>query len=311
MNAEKLLLKIQNTHYLKAKTKEEYIKRIKDYASYVKKDVIFCLENPRWLIDSLLKYIKDKGFSYHTADKIASCFMALFNYNQELKEERKDLFDSWVVELKRIKNQIDKKYESNAPTKRQEKGFVNFEEIIRVRDMLKAGSQERLLLFMYTEIPPVRNDYYKMRIYKNKPKYDVNNYLVNNNDEMFIILNDYKTDKTYKQIKINIPKILKLEIECSLKHIKRDYLFTSVRDNKPYTSDNSFNRFANRTLKAIFKNDMSLTTLRHIYISRRDLKLEDKSGTERREISNIMGHSLEQQQRYLWHTWLEKNEKKE
>jgi hypothetical protein len=37
------------------------------------------------------------------------------------------------------------------------------------------------------------------------------------------------------------------------------------------------------------------------------LKLEEKSGAERKEIANIMGHSLAQQQKYLWHTWLKTN----
>ena len=41
--------------------------------------------------------------------------------------------------------------------------------------------------------------------------------------------------------------------------------------------------------------------LRHIYITRRDLKLEQMSGTERDKIAKIMGHGVAQQQKYLWH----------
>ena len=59
--------------------------------------------------------------------------------------------------------------------------------------------------------------------------------------------------------------------------------------------------WANRVLKDLFNKDFTLTMLRHIYITRRDLKLEEKSGTEREKIAKMMGHSVEQQGRYLWH----------
>jgi hypothetical protein len=306
MDTEKLLAKIKNTNFLKQATKDEYIKRIKDFIQEEKRNLKYCLENPAWVINLLLHYVNTERYGIHSADKITSSFIAIFTYNQDLKENENKLYLMWQDQTKRIKDIINKKYESNAPTKRQEKSYVSYEDIIHKRNELEYGSQERLLLSMYTEIPPVRNDYHKIRIYAKKPKYDVNNYIIRDeeNDGMFIILNDFKTDKIYKQIKIDIPKILKDEINFSLKKEKRDFLFTSSRDNEPFNSKNTFNRFANRTLKSLFNNNMSLTTLRHVYISRRDLKLEEKSGAERKELANIMGHSLAQQQKYLWHSWL-------
>ena len=51
------------------------------------------------------------------------------------------------------------------------------------------------------------------------------------------------------------------------------------------------------------KENISINTLRHIYVTRRDLKLEEKSGLERNKIAKIMGHSVGTQQNYLWHTY--------
>lgn len=304
--AEQLLDKIRNTNFLKEKTKAEYIKRINLFCDHVNKDLIYCIKNPEWLVKQILLYIEENNYGMHTADKICSCFMAIFTYNQEFKETNKQLYDAWIVEAKNIKDKINQKYESNRPTTKQESAYIDYEKVVDIRNSLKEGTQERLLLFMYTEIPPVRNDYHTMRIYKKKPKFDVGNYFIMNKDPM-IILNEFKTDKTYEQIKITIPQSLLKEIQESLKAQPRDYLFTSGRDNLPYNSDNTFSKWANRTLKQVFKNNMSLTTLRHIYITRRDLKLEEKSGTERKEIAKIMAHSLEQQQKYLWHTWVKDN----
>jgi hypothetical protein len=306
VSSEQLLDKIRNTNFLKDKTKAEYIKRIIAFCEHVKKDLIFCMKNPEWLVKQIMQYVEVNGYGMHTADKICSCFMAIFTYNQEFKENNKQLYDTWIIEAKKIKDKINEKYESNRPTAKQENAYIDFEKVVQIRNSLKEGTQERLLLFMYTEIPPVRNDYHMMRIYKKKPKFDMGNYFIMNTDPM-IILNEFKTDKTYEQIKIAIPQSLLDEIKQSLKAQPRDYLFTSGRDNLPYKSDNTFSMWANRTLKKIFNNNMSLTTLRHIYITRRDLKLEEKSGTERKEIAKIMAHSLEQQQKYLWHTWVKDN----
>lgn len=306
MNVD-LLKRIKDTKFLKQKTKDEYVKRINDFCEYLEKDLSYVMKNPKWFVKKVREYIEEKKYGIHTADKICSCFMACFNYNQDFKEAEKDLFDQWVSETKTIKDEIDKKYESNAPTLKQKGAYISYDQLIETRNKMKKRSQSRLLLFMYTEIPPVRNDYHLLKIYKSKPHYDTGNYMIIDDPNPMIVLNDFKTDKTYEQIKIKIPDRLFDEIKESLEETPREYLFVSTRNKLPYESDNTFSRWANRTLRAIFNNTMNLTTLRHIYISRRDLKLENKSGLERKEIAKIMGHSLEQQQRYLWHSWLEEN----
>lgn len=55
------------------------------------------------------------------------------------------------------------------PTDRQALGWVPFEEIVAKRDALPLGSDARLLLAMYTEIPSRRNDYGILPIYGTAP----------------------------------------------------------------------------------------------------------------------------------------------
>ncbi|GIS52796.1 MAG: hypothetical protein Ct9H90mP28_5120 [Paracoccaceae bacterium] len=120
-----------------------------------------------------------------------------------------------------------------------------------------------------------------------------------------IVLNDYKTAKTYGQIRIQLTEELLRQINLSLDKEPRSYLFQSERFKKPYIElkdpSGSFNSWANKTLKKLFNEEFTLTMLRHIYITRRDLKLEQMSGTERDKIAKIMGHGVAQQQRYMWH----------
>ena len=96
---------------------------------------------------------------------------------------------------------------------------------------------------------------------------------------------------------------MRLKLASNLVRNKRDYLFVSSRNNESYSKPNSFNKWANRVLKKLFNKDFSLKLLRNIYITRRDLKLEEKSGLERNKIAKIMGHSVSTQQNYLWHTY--------
>lgn len=305
-----LLASIRNTRFLKEPTKIEYLRRINDFKNVTGKDLNYLLLNPDYSIKEILDYVKRNNFGSHTADKIACCFVAVFNYNQNFREKHKDKYDVWCkLVKKKIKDVIDSKYNANTPTDRQIGAYISFETLTKKRDELPEGSIERLLLYMYTAIPPARNDYYNLRIYYRKPKYDVGNYIVfKQRKNSIIVLNEFKTAKTYESISIQVPPDLYDEIKTSLSKDPRDYLFVSTQNGKPYQSSNTFLRWANRTLKAIFQNDMSLTTLRHIYISRRDLQLETKSGIERKRIADTMGHSLNQQQRYLWHTWIKEKE---
>jgi hypothetical protein len=159
-------------------------------------------------------------------------------------------------------------------------------------------------------IPPLRSDYDKIAIYKNEKDVidDIDNYLIWNKDP-YLVIRKYKTSKTYKDIKIDLPNNLIKEIKESLSVKPRCFLFLQ-KNGEPYDKPNTFNKWANRRLKDLFdKKNISLSTLRHIYITRRDLKLEEKSGLERKEISNIMGHSISTQQNYLWHTYLKEKNK--
>jgi integrase len=160
---------------------------------------------------------------------------------------------------------------------------------------------------MYTHIPPVRSDYHSTIIYLDTLPdiIPLDNYIYISHSECYLSLEKYKTSKTYGKIIIDLPPLLVNEIKRSLELLPRTYLFISEFTGKPFDLPNSFNIWANRTLKKILNNSkFTLTMFRHIYISRDDLHLETLSGLQQDEIAKLMGHSIEQQRKYLWHTWL-------
>lgn len=165
------------------------------------------------------------------------------------------------------------------------------------------GSVERLLLKMYTLMPPVRIDYWHCRLYEEgeEEKEEGNN--IRRGENYILTLKHYKTDKKYGTLVLQLPKELEEEIKMSEKKGRRSYLF-ETQEGREYKNKKQFVEWATRKLRKITGNkNITLTMLRHIYISRRDLKLESKSGSEQREISSKMCHSISQQRKYSWHSW--------
>jgi len=159
------------------------------------------------------------------------------------------------------------------------------------------------LPYLLHSIPPVRSDYHHTRIVYQMPDdlSDFDNFIVLS-DNPVIVLQRFKTDRKYKVITIAIPPCLLAEIQNSLKLIPRDHLSCRFA-HEPYNSEGAFNTWANRVLKAKCCNShISLTTLRHVFITRRDLKLEQD------EVAKLMGHSIDQLRKYLWHSWLKEQE---
>lgn len=305
---------IRNTNFLQDVTKNTYIKRLDTILADISSfdNIEDLLKHPEVFYQQLLDFSaqntgrQGNTLGNHTKDAYFSAILALFLYNQELKEKHSDLFIRWCELHKLIRQPLTIKYKSNQPTERQVNAYIPFDEVIKIRDSLPIGSPERLLVMIYTEIPPVRSDFYKTKFITQIPHTfdDDNNFIVLDKDSPILILEKYKTAKKYGVLFIDIPVTLYNEIQYSILSKPREYLFVS-NSNKPFEKENTFNKWANNTLKQVFNNKfISISILRHIYISRRDLKLEEKSGLEQDQIAKIMGHSIEQQRKYLWHSWL-------
>lgn len=318
---ESLLRYIRNTKFLQEHTKQIYINRLtKIKTDIYKQNIDYIILHPKMFTKKLDHFSKhsnegrlNTSIGDHAKDGYISAIKALFIYNQTLKEKYKHIYDTWDSEHQKIRKPIDDKYKSNAPTDRQQKGYISFQNVLSTRNQLEDGSIERLLLTIYTDIPPVRSDFYNTNLFfinhsneseSIKSKMDpYSNFIIiphNDKTHAVLVLRKYKTCKHYKQLDIPLtPEIVK-QIELSLVKQPRSFLFVG-KNNKPFIKENSFNVFANRIIKKIFQNQhISLCMFRHIYISRQDLQLATKSGLEQDKIAHKMGHSITQQARYRW-----------
>jgi len=330
---ENILNNINTTRFLNTETRERYLRRLEVIQKEIWKDCdnkgynLYCiLQHPKEFVKKLSKYSGAPG--YMTA------MMSLFTYNQSLKES--EIYDEWKLESDLIREDKRSHYRKNEPTQKQMAGFMTFEDICKIRDgLLKShkGTPELLLLQLYTEMPPIRaNDFHSTLIFTSDPlkkakktrknilksssMYKKNgkevpdedtikdNYIIvpkSNNKEIQLVLQDYKTVKSYRLQKFDLPKSISLTIRDLLKNDpKRKYLFVSTKGEK-YNSRRAFNMWANSVLKKLLNKDFTLTLFRHIYISRKDLDLRRKSGEEQEKIARRMCHSISSQQgSYHW-----------
>jgi hypothetical protein len=179
---------------------------------------------------------------------------------------------------------------------------VKWADIIKMRNSLRSGSVERLLLSLYTYVPPVRADYFEVRI--NPPASiiaDKKKSYIQLGDEgasSILSIRDFKTASTYKEIKHRLPQELYEEILISLGSKPRKYLFVMPTDNSRPYDRGAFSKWANKTLFDLFKVHLTLTSLRHIYISTIDFTNMRAIDLDR--IARAMGHGMAMQKEYQW-----------
>jgi len=208
---------------------------------------------------------------------------------------------------------------SNHKTEKQAKNWITWDEVLERKKELKTRVEyfcnkksitpeqkdillQFLILSLYTDIPPRRNqDYQLLYLVKNADdKPTDKNYLAIDNKTLYF--NKYKTSKKYGQVKIDITdnEPLRYALRCYLAHHphnkgkKGKNFITPLLvnpDGTPLSSVNSITRILNK----IFHKKVGSSMLRHIYLtSKYGEELQDMKDT-----ATAMGHSITQQREYV------------
>ena len=115
------------------------------------------------------------------------------------------------------------------------------------------------------------------------------NYLVKEKSKMFILLTNYKTNKTYGDKIIDVPKDLEKILKMFIKITKKsngDILFTNFK-GEPITR-NGISQLLIKTSKEYLNKSISSTMMRKIVLSD---KFSD-TNNQKKEMSNITGHNV-------------------
>lgn len=226
-----------------------------------------------------LETIFGETYYYQKVMNVINKYLTLIN-NTSVKEiYKRELFN---INEKLIENR--KKNERRGIVS---ENWVDFKNIVKLKKKLQKEDrfQESLLLALYTEIPPVRNDYWNMKT-KN---YDLekDNYY----DGKKIVLNHYKTFNTYGRIIINVPD----NIKKLYKMAKNDSEYLFLNDNgKPFKMASTFTKYLQNIFFNSFGTRTNFQMLRNIYLTHLAETRNNMTMKEMEQIAKIMGHSVQQ-----------------
>ena len=213
-------------------------------------------------------------------------------------------------------SKADREKDTSQKTEKEDKNWIEWAEVLKVKEeaqkkvdafvnnKLITSQQydlilQLLILSLYTDVPPRRNqDYQQMYVVKkwNKDEPTDRNYL--DFDGKQFVFNVYKTAKTHGQQMIPIPENLMKVIQLYLKHhpnhkgskkFAPSFAFLVSADGSAFTAVNAITRILNRA----FNKKVAASMLRHIYLSDKyDVK-------EMKKDADAMGHSMAEQRSYL------------
>lgn len=256
--------------------------------------------------DKVLQILKDNyshtTTSYSTmVNSISSILARLNNYNDIYNNVYKPL--NIELAIKKKTEQLDSE---NKLTEKEKQNFMTWDKIVSLENAVKntnINPVENLVIFyLYTQIPPRRLEYGSLVIQIENQFEDDNktNYVVLDSKLKTvkrIILNSYKTSKTYGKFVIeNVPKKLSEAIAELIK--EQDYkagenLFMNTK-GKAY--ENSFSSRLKDVFVQAVNKPITLNILRHSFVSyhiRGNISNKKKT-----EYAMAMGHSLETQDLY-------------
>ena len=241
--------------------------------------------------------------------------LSLYKDKAGYKKVYQHYYEKMMGKAKEVREGTD----STQKTEKEKENWIDWKEVQQKRAELKekvAGfaKQKTLtpaqwdtllhstLVALYTEVQPRRNqDYLDMWVVRTKKPEDLpkdKNYLVlEGSAPKRFVFNKFKTSKTYGQQTLDIPGPLAESLALYLKQHPlnkgnkkpTEFKFLVSADGTPLSAVNSITRALNK----VFGKKVGSSMLRHIFLSSKyDIN-------EMKEDADAMGHSIEEQRRYI------------
>lgn len=243
-----------------------------------KKEAICNFDNLNFLddFDRVMESLADENTNT-TKNRLIAIVVSL----QATKANPK-LVERYTKEMIELANQSNENYRRQEKTEKQKENWVDYGDLVHLANemlsRLKKHSiltkeeltraeynllQEYILLRFYLSFP-LRNDLADVRIIDSKEKDDKkDNFLLVDEDNISLILNDYKTAKTFGSQEYKIDKKFSKIIRIFLKHNKSGFFITKSNRTEAITP-NGITKLLNRLFKREVDKTISTSMIRHI-----------------------------------------------
>ena len=238
----------------------------------------------------------DKALSTYAESTQRTIVFVIDNVARAMKRhDIQDLYKAKKSDAVKHRAPVDADTGLPVKTATQEANWMTWEQILAKRDALlnehtEAAERQYVALSLYTMTPPRRNrDYLQMDIVPrmNKKKTD-RNQLVVNKSSMKFVFNQYKTDKTYGQQVIKVPKLLE--------GVLRRYIGMLENKTGPLFGEDLSSNHMTKLLNAALGKHTSSSILRHVYLEKFKDPEVQKVIKEMMSDASAMAHSVGTQQ---------------
>lgn len=285
------------------------IQRLRRYYFGIKDPSIKVYHDFEWLKDTegVIKVIKERYNNPNTLSTMVNAISATLgrlNHYQDLYiNTYKNLNVHYIKEKKQI--QLEKE---NELTPEEKAVFMKWNDILKLEQAVKdtdVNPVENLVIYyLYTQIPPRRVGDYANLVIQNNDFQDDNkgNFVIlnkNRNKVNRIILNKYKTSKTYKKYTIEpVPEKLSQSIVDLINeqgYTDGEFLFQNQTGKK-------YGQTFSARIKKVFLDacgrGITVNVLRHSFISYH-LNQLNITYNQKLQWATAMGHSVEMQSIYF------------
>ena len=269
----------------------------------------------KWLVtnsSSILSKIKKLENMNTQRNLLAAALVGLDLANQGAKREP---FIKHITVLNKAKEELAR---SGDRTPKQQEKFIAWKEILRLRRLLdrtvRVGHyyrrkalkrefnvmQQALVLHLYTQMPPVRNDWSTVKFlteteWEAEPKASKqsNNFLVMARGGYRIYWADYKTVKKHGVLMDVIPQPLTTVLRRHIKYLRQQFPDNNhllLNANGAPMTRNGLTKFMQRMFMRHFNKKISTSALRSIFLSH---KFDKSQLEEQRTIAKQMHHTTD------------------
>ena len=287
---------------LKENTIKQYMTNLKKLKTIFDTDNYDFLDEPDNVMDKIshLHYTSQRNH----LNAIIVLLMALNS-----TEEYDELIETYSKKRDELNDKYSEDQKSGVISDKQSKNFSTTDEIYeminKMADELKPikkkenlNSKELALLQVFTIFNiyvrlPMRNDVAGMEVINKRVYNKLNeedkkskNFLVLEKNNMYFVLNKYKTSKKYEELKIDIPKDLKKLLRYFIKVNGMGVLFKSST-GKALTR-NALSQLLIKTSQKYMGKSISTTLLRKAYMSSKYAGVKEEMAND----SKILGHDV-------------------
>ena len=298
------------------KTYTRNIALLREHVGYTKNNFLF--------LDDTAQIVEIINEKYKTTSSRKTIYNSIYTVIKDTKltELTKDFYYKKMTEYR---TQLNKETDENKMSESQKEKWTSWDNITRVPELIGtemkalmplANKRKKLQYFnlykkymissLYTKLPPIRLDYYQIKIFDTKQRTNDINYIVINDEEVKLYLNDYKNVKKMGKVVLDYPENVEKDLRTWYKFkVENDYpseylFYSSIKNNTLFTS-NSFGKFLTLIFNKYIKIPITVNMLRHIYET--ELITSDKYTKmtigEKQKNHNKLLHDFSTAQRYV------------